>query len=244
MLHLAPELVDMSPAVRRVPEHLAANRYVRFGGAVSFGWLSNDFGDDGHIGDPTGGDGRARRRAVRRRRRRLLRGAGRDRRVQLPPAGLRRRPGPPHDPVAGAVGEKAIASRSDSARTASRSAGAPAPSDARLHAEHLAASGTRHAPQASAGTGGRRRPSAPRSRTGTPRPSGLNGSCRLSAPAATVTPASRRAAHGGQAAGHRLLAVAALEVEVGRRQRDDGDAGRGHGLGDVRAAARPAACRG
>lgn len=52
MLHLAPELVDMSAAVRRVPEHLAGNRYVRFGGAVSFGWLSNDFGDDGHIGDP------------------------------------------------------------------------------------------------------------------------------------------------------------------------------------------------
>jgi creatinine amidohydrolase len=54
MLHLAPELVDMSAAVRRVPEHLADNRYVRFGGAVSFGWLSNDFFDDGHIGDPTG----------------------------------------------------------------------------------------------------------------------------------------------------------------------------------------------
>jgi creatinine amidohydrolase len=52
MLHLAPELVDMSAAVRRVPEHLATNRFVRFGGAVSFGWLSNDFGDDGHIGDP------------------------------------------------------------------------------------------------------------------------------------------------------------------------------------------------
>ncbi len=52
MLHLAPELVDMSAAVRRVPEHLASNRYVRFGGPVSFGWLSNDFGGDGHIGDP------------------------------------------------------------------------------------------------------------------------------------------------------------------------------------------------
>jgi len=53
MLHLAPELVDMSVAVRNVPEELAANRYVRFGGAVGFGWLSNDFGPDGHIGDPT-----------------------------------------------------------------------------------------------------------------------------------------------------------------------------------------------
>ena len=53
MLHLAPELVDVSTAVRRIPEHLAGNRYVRFGGPVSFGWLSNDFADDGHIGDPT-----------------------------------------------------------------------------------------------------------------------------------------------------------------------------------------------
>ena len=36
-----------------MPESLAANRYVRFGGTVGFGWLSNDFGPDGHIGDPT-----------------------------------------------------------------------------------------------------------------------------------------------------------------------------------------------
>jgi creatinine amidohydrolase len=53
MLHLAPELVDMAQAGRHVPEHLAENRYVRFGGPVSFGWLSNDFGDAGVIGDPT-----------------------------------------------------------------------------------------------------------------------------------------------------------------------------------------------
>ncbi len=53
MLHLAPELVDMASATRNVPEHLKSNRYVRFGGAVGFGWLSNDFGPDGHIGDPT-----------------------------------------------------------------------------------------------------------------------------------------------------------------------------------------------
>ena len=52
MLHLAPELVDMSAARRQVPEHLAGNRYVRFGGPVSFGWLSDDFGDGGVIGDP------------------------------------------------------------------------------------------------------------------------------------------------------------------------------------------------
>jgi creatinine amidohydrolase len=53
MLHLEPGLVDMSTATRNVPGDLAANRYVRFGGSVGFGWLSNDFGPDGHIGDPT-----------------------------------------------------------------------------------------------------------------------------------------------------------------------------------------------
>ena len=53
MLYLAPHLVDMTAATRNVPEHLADNRYVRFGGSVGFGWLSDDFGPDGHIGDPT-----------------------------------------------------------------------------------------------------------------------------------------------------------------------------------------------
>jgi creatinine amidohydrolase len=56
MLHLAPELVDMASATRNVPEALADNRYVRFGGPVGFGWLSSDFGPDGHIGDPTAAD--------------------------------------------------------------------------------------------------------------------------------------------------------------------------------------------
>lgn len=54
MLHLRPDLIDMSKAVRNVPEYLAENDHVKFGGSVQFGWLSNDFGDDGHIGDPTG----------------------------------------------------------------------------------------------------------------------------------------------------------------------------------------------
>lgn len=53
MLHLRPDLVDMSKAVRAVPEHLNHNKMVRFGGSIQFGWLSNDFGDHGHIGDPT-----------------------------------------------------------------------------------------------------------------------------------------------------------------------------------------------
>ncbi len=62
MLHLAPELVDLGAGSRNVPEHLARHRHVRFGGSVSFGWLSNDFGPDGHIGDPT--DATAERGAV------------------------------------------------------------------------------------------------------------------------------------------------------------------------------------
>ncbi len=53
MLHLRPELVDMSVARPNVPDHLDSFRHVRFGGRVSFGWLSDDFGTDGTIGDPT-----------------------------------------------------------------------------------------------------------------------------------------------------------------------------------------------
>ncbi len=54
MLHLAPDLVDMSQAVRNVPDKLAGNAYVRFGGPVGFGWSSSDFGVSGVIGDPLG----------------------------------------------------------------------------------------------------------------------------------------------------------------------------------------------
>lgn len=54
ILHLRPDLVDMGAAVRNVPEWMAENRHVRFGGSVSFGWLSNDFGPSGLIGDPLG----------------------------------------------------------------------------------------------------------------------------------------------------------------------------------------------
>ena len=53
MLHLAEDLVDLSAVERQVPDHLAGNRYVRFGGPVTVGWLSTDFGDAGVIGDPT-----------------------------------------------------------------------------------------------------------------------------------------------------------------------------------------------
>lgn len=58
MLHLRPESVDMTSAVRRVPDRLADNTHVRFGGSVPFGWTSDDFGPDGHIGDPVGANAR------------------------------------------------------------------------------------------------------------------------------------------------------------------------------------------
>lgn len=55
-MHLRPDLVDLSKAERKVPEALADNTFVKFGGAVMFGWLSNDFDPAGYIGDPTGAD--------------------------------------------------------------------------------------------------------------------------------------------------------------------------------------------
>lgn len=54
LLHLRPDLVDLSAARRNVPAALIEHRHVRFGGRVSFGWLADDFGPDGVIGDPTG----------------------------------------------------------------------------------------------------------------------------------------------------------------------------------------------
>ncbi|MEM9465802.1 MAG: creatininase family protein [Actinomycetota bacterium] len=54
MLHLRPDLVHLDRAGRNVPEWLADNTHVRFGGSTQFGWMSDDFGPEGHIGDPTG----------------------------------------------------------------------------------------------------------------------------------------------------------------------------------------------
>jgi creatinine amidohydrolase len=55
VLHLRPDLVDMSLAERNVPEHLADLSYVGFNGyPVQFGWMSDDFGPSGVVGDPTG----------------------------------------------------------------------------------------------------------------------------------------------------------------------------------------------
>jgi creatinine amidohydrolase len=54
LLHLRPDLVDLSVAERWVPEHLAEFELIGFNGRpVSFGWLSDDFGTPGVVGDPT-----------------------------------------------------------------------------------------------------------------------------------------------------------------------------------------------
>jgi creatinine amidohydrolase len=53
MLHLRPELVDMTLAARAIPDTFAAAEHVRFGGSTAFGWSSDDFAESGVIGDPT-----------------------------------------------------------------------------------------------------------------------------------------------------------------------------------------------
>ncbi len=53
-MHLRPDEVHLERSQRNVPEKMTENKHVRFGGLASFGWLSNDFGSPGHIGDPTG----------------------------------------------------------------------------------------------------------------------------------------------------------------------------------------------
>lgn len=54
VLHVRPDLVDMSLAERNVPAHIAEYEYIGFNNTpVSFGWLSDDFGPSGVIGDPT-----------------------------------------------------------------------------------------------------------------------------------------------------------------------------------------------
>lgn len=55
VMALRPELVDLSLAERWVPDQIAGFEHIKFnGGAVSFGWASDDFGPSGVIGDPTG----------------------------------------------------------------------------------------------------------------------------------------------------------------------------------------------
>jgi creatinine amidohydrolase len=57
VMHLRPELVDLSLAERSVPEHLAGYEHIGFKKRVTFGWLSNDFATNGTLGDPTGASG-------------------------------------------------------------------------------------------------------------------------------------------------------------------------------------------
>ena len=55
VMHLRPDLVDLSLAERWIPDHMADLEYIKFnGGPVHFGWLSNDFGPAGVVGDATG----------------------------------------------------------------------------------------------------------------------------------------------------------------------------------------------
>jgi creatinine amidohydrolase len=54
MMHLAPDLVASELPRPVLPESVAGNVHVRFGGSVTFGWTSDDFSKEGHIGDPTG----------------------------------------------------------------------------------------------------------------------------------------------------------------------------------------------
>ena len=65
MLHLVPHLVHEDLFQRNVPEHLAGFTHLGFNGRpVTFGWLSNDFGPSGVIGDPTGATAEAGARIV------------------------------------------------------------------------------------------------------------------------------------------------------------------------------------
>ncbi|MFV0287740.1 MAG: creatininase family protein [Demequina sp.] len=57
LMHLRPDLVHPDRFARAIPPALAARDQVGFAGApVQFGWLSDDFGYGGILGDPTGAD--------------------------------------------------------------------------------------------------------------------------------------------------------------------------------------------
>ena len=62
IMHLRPDLVDESLFERNVPEYMADYEQLGFNAKpVSFGWISNDFGPSGVIGDPTGANAEAGR---------------------------------------------------------------------------------------------------------------------------------------------------------------------------------------
>ena len=53
LMHLRPDLVHLDRATANVPGWLTTYPNLRFGGGSTFGWLSDDFGPSGVIGDPT-----------------------------------------------------------------------------------------------------------------------------------------------------------------------------------------------
>jgi creatinine amidohydrolase len=53
MLHLRPDLVDMSKAIRSVPTWLSRYNHLGLDKAAEFGWLSRDLSASGVAGDPT-----------------------------------------------------------------------------------------------------------------------------------------------------------------------------------------------
>ena len=59
MLHLHPDLVDLAALGSFVPPDVGGYEHVRFGGDTAFGWLSDDFSDNGVIGDPRGASAEA-----------------------------------------------------------------------------------------------------------------------------------------------------------------------------------------
>jgi creatinine amidohydrolase len=64
VMHLRPDLVDESLFVRNVPEYMAGYEQLGFNATpVSFGWISDDFGPSGVIGDPTGANAEAGKRS-------------------------------------------------------------------------------------------------------------------------------------------------------------------------------------
>ncbi|GAA4111982.1 creatininase family protein [Nocardioides fonticola] len=55
VMHLRPDLVHPELFARNVPEEMTTYEHIGFNGRpVTFGWLSDDFGPSGVIGDPTG----------------------------------------------------------------------------------------------------------------------------------------------------------------------------------------------
>lgn len=55
LMHLRPDLVDLSLASDATPYHLAGFEKIGFAGAlVQFGWTSDDFGSGGVVGNPLG----------------------------------------------------------------------------------------------------------------------------------------------------------------------------------------------